>query len=377
MKSTSVVAAALLLSTTALVHAAPNVQRRTEILPVETENVWVQNPADPLVSRTIYLNRCQGGCLIRQGQENAAANTSSIQISGQANYTEFSYGDDKWDQLVQCVRETYAPFNIKIVEDRPASGTYWMHVVAGTSTQFGFDQNDGVLGVSPGTFQCPSPLLNNTITFTFVNDQFIDDDVNEWCWIVAQETAHSFGLDHEALALDPMTYIGLGQLPTPRHDFKDENGACGAFQSGDQGCYCPSIPQQNSYQSILGIFGGACADDDACTEFGDGFVCIDGDCVAGPDVDGGLGTECADATECESGVCTESTNSGSYCTETCEGSDSCPAGFECLDGANVCWPSDGGGDGGCCSTGGGAPSGAILLGFAVGLAVLRRRRDRV
>jgi hypothetical protein len=208
---------------------------------------------EAIQSHTLFLNRCPGGCTITSGNESAVNNTSSIQGNGVSNYSEFSYGEARWQQVLQCVRETYAPFNVNVVDTRPTSGVYWMTIVAGTSSQFGGLQQ-GVLGVSPYSFQCPAPLQNNTITFAFVNDPFADNDVNEMCWIIAQETAHSFGLDHEALRNDPMTYIDIGSLPAERHEFKNQVAACGAYQANDDGCACPGSTQ-NSYARILGIFG--------------------------------------------------------------------------------------------------------------------------
>ena len=50
--------------------------------------------ADDRISRTIYLNRCKGGCTITQGADSATGNTSSILGVGQAHFTEWQYGDD-------------------------------------------------------------------------------------------------------------------------------------------------------------------------------------------------------------------------------------------------------------------------------------------
>src|SRR4051812_13555164 len=115
------IASLLLLSATA--HAAP--VPHTERILTDPALVWQADPeAADLTSRTIYLNRCRGGCVIHAGQESAGANTSSILSVGVGNFSEFKYGDDEWNQVVQCVRETYAPFNIKVVTDRPSSGVY-------------------------------------------------------------------------------------------------------------------------------------------------------------------------------------------------------------------------------------------------------------
>jgi hypothetical protein len=130
-------------------------------------------------------------------------------------------------------------------------------------------------------------------------------------------------------------------------------------------------------QGVLGAasvdveLGPPCTASSGCT--GDD-VCVMGLCVVGPDRPGGLGYFCTADTECLSGQCRGTGGPEKYCVESCDASieGSCPAGFDCLDGANVCWRSD---DGGCCSTGG-SPLGAGLLGFGVVVILLRRRRLR-
>jgi hypothetical protein len=251
------IASTLAIGGSSVAHA--DIERRLDVIPVDSSQLDIApfDAAGPeaIESRVIYLNRCAGGCTITRGNDSAVNNTSGIIGVSTAHFTEWSYGDSEWNQLVQCVREVYAPFNISIVDSRPTSGVYWMNIVAGTAAQGGFE--NGVLGVSPGTNFCPSPLLNNTVTFTFANDPNTSTDTNYLCWIAAQETAHSFGLDHEALANDAMTYIGLEDGTPPRHTFINQAGQCGAQSPGDNGCYCPSIPTQNSYSKILGIFGAS------------------------------------------------------------------------------------------------------------------------
>ncbi|HWU86299.1 MAG TPA: Ig-like domain-containing protein, partial [Kofleriaceae bacterium] len=103
-------------------------------------------------------------------------------------------------------------------------------------------------------------------------------------------------------------------------------------------------------------------------------VCVDGRCVAGSNVTGGLGTTCANNSDCASGKCGADATGSHFCVEDCDpAANGCPSGFACLpagETGGVCWP---GGDDGGCSSGAGA-SGLLL--FAVGglLIALRRRR---
>ncbi|HLU65751.1 MAG TPA: Ig-like domain-containing protein, partial [Kofleriaceae bacterium] len=73
--------------------------------------------------------------------------------------------------------------------------------------------------------------------------------IPEICWTVAQETAHGFGLDHEYLCEDPMTYR------TDCSDtkwFRDIDAPCG--EGGPRSCSCGGSTQ-NSYRMISDHFG--------------------------------------------------------------------------------------------------------------------------
>jgi hypothetical protein len=195
-------------------------------------------------SRIIYLNRCAGGCEVRRGFESSINNTSEIIELSIANIPEFPYSDAVWDQVVQCVRDTYAPFNISITDQDPGNVPHWENIVAGSPGDVGMQQ--GVGGVSPYDFNACS-ILENTITFTFA--EVWGPDVTNLCWTAAQETAHSFGLDHEFLSTDPMTYLeGSGTVKR----FQDVDAQCGEYEARD--CYCP-WNLQNSVEILNQIFG--------------------------------------------------------------------------------------------------------------------------
>jgi uncharacterized protein (TIGR03382 family) len=104
-------------------------------------------------------------------------------------------------------------------------------------------------------------------------------------------------------------------------------------------------------------------------------TCFDGRCIAPPFGPMGLGTACTAHTDCDSGVCGEGPG-GKLCTEACTAGapGACPDGFECLastGAAGACWPKEE--DTGCCDASGrGAPT--MLLGLALAVLVLGRRR---
>jgi hypothetical protein len=103
------------------------------------------------------------------------------------------------------------------------------------------------MGVSP--FSCG--YISNSISFTFAN--LDPSNVADLCWTIAQETAHSWGLDHKYDNRDPMTYLSGG--PTIKK-FINEAGSCGEYSARSCSCNYSSTPgKMNSYSLIMQTFG--------------------------------------------------------------------------------------------------------------------------
>lgn len=215
---------------------------------------------------TIYMNQCVGGCTITPGPDNAALDMSAIpmMLSHLDEYANWQPGE--WDAVVQCVREVYSPYNINVVDQRPPAGAqYSMIYVAGRSSDVQFNQQ-GVGGVALLTRDCtPSSLQGVAYAFTDQINVFSNEDgsrVTGMCWIVAQETAHVYGLDHEfewaddlsSACADPMTYRDEcgGQK-----FFRNRAAHCGELNGPRVACgptkKCRAT--QNSHTQLLGLFG--------------------------------------------------------------------------------------------------------------------------
>jgi hypothetical protein len=203
-------------------------------------------PAPANVSHIIYLNNCAGGCTLHAGYDDSTTDTSSIP-NGTATVSAYAGSASQWNQIVQCVQQTYSPFNVQIVTTRPPAGTnYHMAIVAGSAAEVG--ESSGVLGVSP--FDCD--YIPNSISFTFANEE--PSAIEDLCWTVSQETAHSWGLDHKYDDRDPMTYLTSGPA---MKTFQNAAGACGEYSS--RNCNCTyavtGSAQENSYALIMATFG--------------------------------------------------------------------------------------------------------------------------
>ncbi|HWU86082.1 MAG TPA: MYXO-CTERM sorting domain-containing protein [Kofleriaceae bacterium] len=165
-------------------------------------------------SRTIYLNR--DGALLRPGDNDARLSTSSI-VQEPTLVTPWEIDDDMWADTVACMREIYAPFDVTITDEDPGDAPHIEAVFGGHPNDVGLPSN--VAGVSPFTTDCG--IIENSVVFTFTD--VLPDDPRVMCEVMAQEIAHSFGLDHELLAEDPMTYL---DYPGER-TFQDKTVSCG------------------------------------------------------------------------------------------------------------------------------------------------------
>jgi hypothetical protein len=196
------------------------------------------------VSHVIYMNNCKSGCTMHPGNDSSLTNTSSIP-NQTSTVTAWQYSDALWQQLVDCVRSDYAPFNVQVVTERPTSGDYHMAIVAGRPQDV--QMQSGVGGVSP--FTCD--YIPNSISYTFAN--VYGGDLEQMCWTVAQETAHSWGLDHKFDNRDPMTYLETG----PAHKmYQNEAGSCGEYSARTCMCsYDGSRQAMNAFAEIMKTFG--------------------------------------------------------------------------------------------------------------------------
>jgi uncharacterized protein (TIGR03382 family) len=207
---------------------------------------------DKAQSRTLYLRR--EGAILSPGDNNSATGTSSI-VQQQTEIGGWDVDDDTWNQTVQCVSNMYSRFDVKVTDVEPADDVpHITGLIGGHPNDVGLDSN--VAGVSPFTTDCST--IENSIVFTFTD--VLPDDPQLVCEVMSQELAHSFGLDHEMLASDPMTYLDYDGPRT----FKDTMASCGEFgdrQCGINGSVCRS--RQNSVSLLESRLGRRGAEGDS------------------------------------------------------------------------------------------------------------------
>ena len=166
-------------------------------------------------SKVIYLNK--NGVTLQPGNNDSRTNRSTL-ASQATTIPAWNVSATTWASTVSCMKELFAPFDVVVTETDPGTATPHMEAVFGGSPGL-LGMPSGVAGVSPFTNDCA--VIENSIVFTFTN--VIPADARLACEIMAQEVAHSYGLDHELLASDPMTYLDY----TGNRSFKNQVVSCG------------------------------------------------------------------------------------------------------------------------------------------------------
>ncbi len=220
--------------------------------PIVWQNTVLKAPEGSIalapISHTLFINKCTGGCTVSPGQNDSRTNKSSIP-SSTVTLSSWNtiYTDAKWDQLIDCVKQTFIPFNVDVVTVDPGSTVshHEVMVTGGNSQQLRAGLNAG--GVAP--FIGCNAQYNNGLSFVF---GATTSDLEYLCGAVAQEASHVWGLDHELNKDDPMTYLDLGSLKR----FQNASAQCHDPDLNPTNCQCGGS-MQNSYQYLLSTFGAS------------------------------------------------------------------------------------------------------------------------
>ena len=179
----------------------------------------------PAVGTTtiVYMNR--SGATLTPGNNDSRTNRSTI-VQQTSQIPAFEGSNAEWAQIMSCVREIFSPFDVQVTDVDPGNVPHVESLMGGRAQQAGMQQ--GVLGVSPFTADCQ--VIPNAIVYTFTastRDAYGTTAglPEEICEIAAQEIAHAFGLDHEYLASDPMTYLNFNGLKK----FQNVDAQCGEY----------------------------------------------------------------------------------------------------------------------------------------------------
>lgn len=190
-------------------------------------------------SRILYLNK-NGVTLMPAAVNDARQNRSTI-ASQPTTIPPWAVDDATWTATVTCLREVFAPFAVKIVTVDPGAALHLEAVFGGAPALLGLPGN--VAGVSPFTTSCS--VIESSMVFVFTG--VLNATPRTVCEIMAQEIAHSYGLDHEVLASDPMTYLPF----SGKRWFRDELASCGEYQARPCGIGANSCRAMQNSMALL------------------------------------------------------------------------------------------------------------------------------
>jgi hypothetical protein len=242
-----VIGIAVLLAMAISVVAAVMVSIRVETgewrAPTKEDFVRIARRFDTKPSKVIFMER--RSVELRPGDDYAAAGISSV-VANAANKPvktrAFSGGDAKWKSIIKCVKKQFAPFDVVVTDQRPADDNFMMVVVGGKPADIGVTDGHHVSGLAPFN----GNVIPRAVVFGF--SAAVDNDVRALCETIAMEVAHAFGLDHEYLCKDVMTYLrGCGAKT-----FVDADAPCGEHKK--RACE-GGAPTQNSYRRLIEVLG--------------------------------------------------------------------------------------------------------------------------
>ncbi len=229
-----------------LEQKAPRVEDVKEVLEdMHVRFPLVLRPGEP--SRVIYLNR--EGAVLTSGIDDARQNQSSIvSNSGKEELTfpPFRGSFSSWQKIVDCVRVKFAPFDVKVVSQRPMKGDYIMVLFGGKSTMLGKKGSRNKVNAT-GLAPFNSAPIANGVAMVFADA--LRNRARENCEVAGQEIAHVYGLDHALNCRDLMTYL---KRCSKTRSFVDKDVPCGEYKARE--C-ADGKPSQNSFARLGAAVG--------------------------------------------------------------------------------------------------------------------------
>lgn len=147
-----------------------------------------------------------------------------------------------WGKLVKCVQTMFARFNVLVTDQAPTGSDFIRVVVGGKPGDIGIkDQHTS--GMAPFNGE----VISKAVVFAF--SAHLRNDVRATCETISMEVAHAYGLDHEYLCKDVMTYLSCGN-----RTFVDQDVPCG--EKKKRACK-GGAATQNSFRRLLGVLGPA------------------------------------------------------------------------------------------------------------------------
>lgn len=196
----------------------------------------------PQPSRIIYLARTP--LTLSPGEDDAAAGRSSV-VAAMGNRAVKVPGwkgsNAGWKQTVTCVRQLFAPFAVEVTDQRPTSDEFVLVAVGGRPGDIG-EKNKRIGGLAPFS----GGVIPRPVVFAFA--QQLGHKAQTVCETIGMEVAHAYGLDHQYLCSDVMSYL----KPCGKRRFVDKDVPCG---EGKPRACVGGAATQNSFRRLLAVLG--------------------------------------------------------------------------------------------------------------------------
>lgn len=202
----------------------------------------------PRVMRTVYLNR--EGARLTGGPDDSQINRSSIVAHAglaHADIPAFASTPARWRAIVKCIASKFAPFDVRVVDQRPVGDDYVMAMMGGTVKALGDysrKHHTHALGLSPYN----GKAIEDAVVLIFT--RAARESTRKVCETAGMEIGHAYGLDHARHCRDLMTY----KKPCGSKRFLDRDLPCG--EGKDRPCG-NGEPTQNSHAQLLQLLGPA------------------------------------------------------------------------------------------------------------------------
>jgi hypothetical protein len=193
-------------------------------------------------TRVLYLNFSDGHEAFQLGDDDDAPTNRSA-IGAKSDYPAFApelaagAREELTRRVVAGVHRAFLPYDLQLATTRPAAGPYTMVVIGGGPGALGFESTVGGVAV----LDCKNDNESNIV---FVFPQALRLAPAGLITTVAQEAAHSYGLEHSTNQSDFM----FPRISPTQERFADEVATiAGAPMCG--------VTIQNSHEKLLAVLG--------------------------------------------------------------------------------------------------------------------------
>jgi hypothetical protein len=210
------------------------------VVPPSPESALFEQAHGGTGKRIIYLN--QHGGTYMPGSDDSSSHRSSI-VDRAVKIPPYRRSSQSWSELTTCVAKQFSRWNVTVTDVDPGKVPHVEVVVGGMPGAVGLSK--GFDGVSP--MASNGSIVERAVVYVFAENT--PNDARYVCQVAAHEIGHAYGLEHEYLCADPMTYLeGCGQK-----SFQDKEASCGTYAPAK----CRNGGKQNTVLRLNAALGAA------------------------------------------------------------------------------------------------------------------------